>query len=58
MDVTEKPQVDKYKELMNDWNYVASCTLMSLPVWVFENFIHLIFVVQIVHVTIIFTPIK
>jgi hypothetical protein len=23
----EKPHMDKYKEITNDWNYDASCTL-------------------------------
>jgi hypothetical protein len=46
MEGTEKPYTDKYKEITNNGNYDASCTLTSLPVWDFENFKHLIFVVQ------------
>jgi hypothetical protein len=41
----------KYKATANDWNYGASCTLTSLPVWDFENFKRLVFVVQSVHET-------
>jgi hypothetical protein len=33
MESVEKPYTDKYKEIKNDWNYNASCTLTSLPVW-------------------------
>jgi hypothetical protein len=40
---------DKYKEIINDFNYDATCTLMLLPVWDLENFEHLIFVVQSVY---------
>jgi hypothetical protein len=32
MGSTEKPHMDKYKEIMNDWVYDATCTLTSLPV--------------------------
>jgi hypothetical protein len=46
MEGIEKPDVDKYKEITNKWNYDASCTLTSLPVWDFENFKRLILVVQ------------
>jgi hypothetical protein len=46
MEGIEKPHTDKYKEITNDWNYDASCTLTSLPVWDLENFKRLIFVVQ------------
>jgi hypothetical protein len=49
MEGTEKPYVDKYKEITNDWNYDASCTLTSLPVSDLENFMHLIFVAQSKH---------
>jgi hypothetical protein len=42
MEGIEKPHVDKYKELTNNWNYDASCTAASLPVWDLENFKHLI----------------
>jgi hypothetical protein len=49
MEGIEKPYADKYKEITNDWNYDASCTLTSLPVWDLENFKRLIFVVQSVH---------
>jgi hypothetical protein len=46
MEGIEKPHTDKYKEITNDWNYDAGCTLTSLPVWDLENFKRLIFVVQ------------
>jgi hypothetical protein len=49
MEGTEKPHVDKHKEITNDWNYDASCTVTSLPVWDLGNFKRLIFVVQSVH---------
>jgi hypothetical protein len=45
MEGIEKPHTDKY-EITNDWNYDASCTLTSLPVWDLENFRRFIFVVQ------------
>jgi hypothetical protein len=48
----EKPHVDKYKEITNNWNYDVSCTLTSLPVWDLEHFKLLIFVVQTVHAVI------
>jgi hypothetical protein len=38
MEGREKPHVVKYKEIMNDLNYDASCTLTSLPVFDLENF--------------------
>jgi hypothetical protein len=38
--------MDKYKEIMNDWNYNTSCTLTSLPVLDLENFKRLIFVAE------------
>jgi hypothetical protein len=37
MEGIEKPHMDKYKDIMNDWNYDASCTLASLLVWNLEN---------------------
>jgi predicted ATPase len=46
MEGIEKPHTDKYKEITNDWNYDASCTVTWLPVWDLENFKRLIFVVQ------------
>jgi hypothetical protein len=46
MEGMEKPHVDKHKEITNNWNYDASCTLTSLPVWDLEHFNLLIFVVQ------------
>jgi hypothetical protein len=46
MEGREKPHTNKYKEIKNHWNYDASCTLTSLPVWDLENFKRLIFVVQ------------
>jgi hypothetical protein len=41
-----KPHTDKYKEITNDWNYDASCTLTSLLLWDLEKFNRLIFVAQ------------
>jgi hypothetical protein len=46
MEGIDKPHTGKYKEITNDWNYYTSCTLPSLPVWDFEIFKRLIFVVQ------------
>jgi hypothetical protein len=42
----EKPHVYKYKEIMNNWNYDASCMLTSLPVSDVEHFEQLVFVAQ------------
>jgi hypothetical protein len=53
MEGIEKPHTDKYKEITNGWNYDASCTLTSLPVWDLENFKRLIFVVQTVPLVIV-----
>jgi hypothetical protein len=33
MEGREKPHMDKYKEITNDWNYDTSCMLTLLPVW-------------------------
>jgi hypothetical protein len=44
MEGREKPHTDKYKEIVNDQIYAASCTLTPLPVWDIENFKRLIFV--------------
>jgi hypothetical protein len=48
MEFREKPHTDKYKRIMNDFNYVASCTPTSPPEWdlLLEYFDRLIFVVQ------------
>jgi hypothetical protein len=46
MEGIEKLHTDKYKEITNNWNYDASCTVTSLPVWDLENFKGLIFVLQ------------
>jgi hypothetical protein len=43
MEGREKPNMDKYKEITNDWNYDASYTLTSLPVRDLENLKCLIF---------------
>jgi hypothetical protein len=43
---TEKPHMDKYKEITNDWNYDAGCTLASLPVSDSEHFMRYIFVAK------------
>jgi hypothetical protein len=45
MEDTEKPYMDKYKEIMNDWNYNANCMLTLIPIWDL-NFKLLFFVVQ------------
>jgi hypothetical protein len=50
MEDREKPQMDKYKEITNDWNYYTNCTSTSLPVWDFENFRWLTFAAKSVHV--------
>jgi hypothetical protein len=50
MEGREKPHMVKYKAITNYWNYDACCTLTSLPVWDFENFKRLVFVVQSVHI--------
>jgi hypothetical protein len=51
MEGTERPHMNKYKEIMNDKNYDASCMLTSLPAWNIENFKHLMtFVAQSAHV--------
>jgi hypothetical protein len=49
MEGIEKPHMDKYKEITNNWNYDASCTVTSLPIWDLENLKRLIFIVQTVH---------
>jgi hypothetical protein len=49
MEGIDKTHTGKYKEITNDSNYDASSKLTSLPVWDFENFKRLIFVVQSVH---------
>jgi hypothetical protein len=46
MEGIDKPHTGKYKEITNDSNYDARCTLTSLPVWDLQNFKRLIFVVQ------------
>jgi hypothetical protein len=46
MEGGEKPHINKYKEIMNDWNYDANCTLTSLLFLKLENFKHLISVAQ------------
>jgi hypothetical protein len=46
MEGIEKPHMDKHREITNDWNYDASCTLTSLLVWDLENFKRLVFVLQ------------
>jgi hypothetical protein len=48
MEGRKKLHTDKHKVITNDWNYDASCTLTSLPVWDLENFKRLVFVVQCV----------
>jgi hypothetical protein len=54
MEGREKLHWDKLKEITKDWNYHASCTLTSLPVWDFVNFKRLIFVAQSVHRSLVF----
>jgi hypothetical protein len=46
MEFRETPHTDKYKEITNYSNYVASCTLTSPQVWDLEYFNRLIFVAQ------------
>jgi hypothetical protein len=46
MEVTEKPRTDEYKEISDDLNYDASCTLTYLPVSDLECFQRLKFVTQ------------
>jgi hypothetical protein len=46
MEGIDKPHTGKYKEITNDLNYDASCTLTSLPVW-YLNFKRLIFVYRV-----------
>jgi hypothetical protein len=41
---TEKPHMDKYKEIINDGNFDDSCTRMSLVVSNVENVKHLILI--------------
>jgi hypothetical protein len=41
-----KPRTDRYKEITNYWNYDASSTLTSLPVWDLEHFKRSILVAQ------------
>jgi hypothetical protein len=55
MEGTEKPHMDKHKEITSDWNYDASCTLTSLLVWDLENFKCLIFVAQSVLTVLLFS---
>jgi hypothetical protein len=44
MEGSEKPHMNKYKEIMNDWNCDAICMLTSLPFSDKENCKCLIFV--------------
>jgi hypothetical protein len=46
MEGIEKPHMDKYVEITNDWNSNISCKLTAFEVVDFENFRHLVFVVQ------------
>jgi hypothetical protein len=50
MEGIEKPHAEKYKEIMNDWNYDAKCTLTSLLILDLENFKHLVFVAHSVQI--------
>jgi len=38
MEGREEPNMDKYKEVMKDWNFDASCMCVSLPVSISGNF--------------------
>jgi hypothetical protein len=58
MEGREKPDMDKYKEFVNDWNYDVSCMLTSFLVLDFENFKHLIFVGQSVHLIVVYDDCK
>jgi hypothetical protein len=42
----EKPRVEKYRGIMNDWYGDTTCVFTSHLVWNLENFKHLFFVVQ------------
>jgi hypothetical protein len=46
MEGIDKPHTGKYKEITNDLNYDAGCSLTTHPVWDLDNFKRLIFVVQ------------
>jgi hypothetical protein len=56
MEGREKPHMDKYKEITNDRNYDASCTLTSLLVSDLENFKCLISVAQSVYPSCVYCP--
>jgi hypothetical protein len=47
MEGREKQRTDKYKQITNDWNYDASCTLTSLPVFNLESLKRLIFLYRV-----------
>jgi hypothetical protein len=36
----QNPYMDKYTEIMNDWNSDTCCTVTSLLVWDLEKFRH------------------
>jgi hypothetical protein len=55
MEGREKPHMDKYKEIINDWNYDTSCMLTPLLVWDFENFKRFIFVAQFTNMVTVLT---
>jgi hypothetical protein len=46
MEDMKKPRAKKHREVKSDWNHGAGCAVASVPVWNFENFKHLIFVVR------------
>jgi hypothetical protein len=47
----EKPHMDQYREITNDWNYEASCMLMALLVWDLGNSKCLVFVAESIQCT-------
>jgi hypothetical protein len=49
MEVREEPCVDKFEEIMKDWNFDTICMLASLPVSFSGNFNSLASVMQCVH---------
>jgi hypothetical protein len=47
----EKPYTDEYKEIKNNLNYDANCTLTSsFPILDLEKFQHFVFVLQSVQI--------
>jgi hypothetical protein len=53
MEGREKPHMDKYVEIVSDWNCDTSCMFTTCPVLDLENFRCLIFVAQSVQIIIV-----